>query len=251
MAWNSKQTCDTQNKDKERAVCTQTFELSECSFGPCERFAWDPARNYNIILHDDTTTIEMAVPVPCYGPSGSPVAFRLAHLPPTDCIRLDFTGIHNTGYYIGVNKIILLGPSREVIPWVCTETSSPDGTAAFPGTGSHIAGWWTPVGTQHHLILQLFGPCKVHSLQMMCANTTATPKILRVTNGVEPITSTDWSPECFFQLHGPAVKSIDHLTFDSDDFKGYSCTQLIAHQNINPTKSQHGIKSLHESRPRN
>jgi len=137
-------------------------------------------------------------------------------LEPSEYLLLEFKGIHDS-YYIGINDIGFYdGEGQEV----AYENVAVDGVDVDHGDVHPVMpanGWWAVGGAEHSLLFKFANPKQhIKQVKLHCANASATPKYLHVTDGKTPTSSYPnprFSSESVFQIAGETEKDPSNLRF--------------------------------------
>jgi hypothetical protein len=146
-------------------------------------------------------------------------------LEPSQYLHIEFEGIHSS-YYIGINHIKFLDKHGNDVKYknIMVDGKVVDGEnvqAAFPPHG-----WWAVVGDQHSVVFDFGTVTHVKEVCMWCANSAATPKLLRITDAKDVEKQNDAEPKYsidrFLQLAGKPGTDPRNVKFlikkgDNDD----------------------------------
>jgi len=184
----------------------------------------DVARKFQITRlgnENEIHTKVIDVPSPCTS------TFRIDDvLEPSQYLRIEFEGIHSS-YYIGINQIKFLDKHGNELQYknIMVDGKVVDGEDVKEAFPTH--GWWAVVGDYHSVAFDFGTVTHVKEIYMMCTNSAATPKLLKITDAkeLEPAggdAEAGYSIERVLQLAGKAGADPSKMKFlikkgDSDD----------------------------------
>lgn len=201
----------------------------------------DIKTNFDLDRGDEIHTKVFDIPSPHEG------RLRLDdELQPSQYIYIEFIDIHNS-FYIGVNAIEFFDECGKIIPYTNIAVNNQDVDhdpnkpvheavkAAFPPVG-----WWTAVGDYQTLLFDLGEVRQVKQVNIVCANASATPKIIKISDGMKlsKEQSLDFHHSCFLQLSGKTKLDPTEVMFRQSahekDGTMISCDYIINYLNKHP-----------------
>ena len=154
---------------------------------------------------------------------------------------LEFEGIHNGGY-IGINHVKFYDKDENEIPYVNIQVDGQDVDhnevqPAFPPNG-----WWAIWGDQHSVLFDFQEVKHVAEVHVWCANMSATPKIMYISDSKERAPSEEecqFEAGCYIQLAGGKACNPDEIDFrksPKDKKDVVSCSEIVKMLNKSPPK---------------
>jgi len=167
-------------------------------------------------------------------------------LEPSEYILLEFKGIHDS-HYMGINYVKFYDGDGKKVEYENVAVDGKEVDHADVKPAMPVNGWWAVVGEEHSLLFRFKDPNqRIKTIDLMCANASASPKFLHVSDGKQPadINGSSFHRDCVFQLAGDRKDPTD-LKFLLGPKEKVTFSNVIAKYNEKPPKD--GFHSLFSS----
>lgn len=157
---------------------------------------------YTLLRTNEIHTKSFHIPAPFHS------SLRINdELEPSQYYHIEFDGIHDS-YYIGINNIIFYdeyGKALTNYENVGVDEKVVDGENVMPAFPPN--GWWAVAGTSHSLVFDFGQVVQVTHVEFQCANASATPKVIRITDAMAPVVAVSSVSSSVNNVHVPADES--------------------------------------------